>query len=633
MENLAIDENGRNGLGAITNDVNELIKNLRVNPMTGRLLVDAHLTSTNTSIGDTIPGGTAGSVLFLGLGSTLAQDNANFFWNDTSNFLGLGNNTPSATLDITGTFQYVDGNESNNFILISDGSGNASWADPTTIPGISGYDLIQNQGISVTQRTTINLTNLLTASDVGGKTQLDINVVNLGNNNTFINTLTTNSTFITDITNIVSTNGSLTVQDEGVSLPTLATTLNFVGAGVTATGAGAVKTITIPGGGGGGTVTSVSVVTANGFAGSVANPTTTPAITISTNQTGILTGNGTAIAGTSFAQGDLFYGSAANTITVLNKNTSATRYLSNTGASNNPAWAQINLTNGVTGALPIANGGTGQTTQTAAFDALAPTTTKGDIIVHNGTDNVRFPAGADGEFIVYDSGTATGLNYSSGATSQFVVNADEGITAWSTSPMVIDSDLGWTISAAGFTPFANGWIITANTAGDASIAVFGDSNFGGGGTPQQNSFGSGTWRIRIKAQITNANAAAGTATNRYYFFGLSTSGSSQVNGDITDVTDRVGIAVYDGDIYHVTADGTTVTATNIGTRAADQWDVVIVDFDRTTARFWLNGTPFTTTSTVPDSGNVKVALGGYNGTGSAGGISVISPVISTQYNP
>jgi hypothetical protein len=35
------------------------------------------------------------------------------------------------------------------------------------------------------------------------------------------------------------------------------------------------------GGGGSGTVTTISVVTANGFSGSVANPTTTPAITIS----------------------------------------------------------------------------------------------------------------------------------------------------------------------------------------------------------------------------------------------------------------------------------------------------------------------------------------------------------------
>jgi len=44
--------------------------------------------------------------------------------------------------------------------------------------------------------------------------------------------------------------------------------------------------------------------------------------------------------------------------------------------------------------IPIANGGTGQTTQTPAFDALAPTTTAGDLIVHNGTDNVALPVGA-----------------------------------------------------------------------------------------------------------------------------------------------------------------------------------------------------------------------------------------------
>jgi len=57
-------------------------------------------------------------------------------------------------------------------------------------------------------------------------------------------------------------------------------------------------------------------------------------------------------------QGDLLYASAANTLARLAKNTTATRYLSNTGTSNNPAWAQINLANGVTDVLPVANGGT-----------------------------------------------------------------------------------------------------------------------------------------------------------------------------------------------------------------------------------------------------------------------------------
>jgi len=51
--------------------------------------------------------------------------------------------------------------------------------------------------------------------------------------------------------------------------------------------------------GGAGTVTTVSVVTANGLAGTVANATTTPAITLTTSITGMLKGNGTAISAAS----------------------------------------------------------------------------------------------------------------------------------------------------------------------------------------------------------------------------------------------------------------------------------------------------------------------------------------------
>lgn len=41
---------------------------------------------------------------------------------------------------------------------------------------------------------------------------------------------------------------ALTIKDEGTPLATAATSIDFVGAGVTASGAGAAKTITIPGG-------------------------------------------------------------------------------------------------------------------------------------------------------------------------------------------------------------------------------------------------------------------------------------------------------------------------------------------------------------------------------------------------
>jgi hypothetical protein len=44
---------------------------------------------------------------------------------------------------------------------------------------------------------------------------------------------------------------SLTIKDEGSSLTTAATSIDFVGAGVTASGTGAAKTVTIPGSSGG----------------------------------------------------------------------------------------------------------------------------------------------------------------------------------------------------------------------------------------------------------------------------------------------------------------------------------------------------------------------------------------------
>ena len=55
-------------------------------------------------------------------------------------------------------------------------------------------------------------------------------------------------------------------------------------------------------------------------------------------------------------------------------------------------------------ALAIDYGGTGQTTKTAAFDALAPTTTAGDTMYFNGTDVIRLGIGTAGQALVVNSG-------------------------------------------------------------------------------------------------------------------------------------------------------------------------------------------------------------------------------------
>jgi hypothetical protein len=83
----------------------------------------------------------------------------------------------------------------------------------------------------------------------------------------------------------------------------------------------------------------------------------------------------TGLAALTIAQGDLVYGSGSDTFAILAKNTGNSRYLSNQGVSNNPAWAQIDLLTGVQNTLPIANGGTNQT----AFG------TSGGVAYYNGS--------------------------------------------------------------------------------------------------------------------------------------------------------------------------------------------------------------------------------------------------------
>ncbi|MDT0555275.1 tail fiber domain-containing protein [Patiriisocius hiemis] len=64
-------------------------------------------------------------------------------------YLGINNISPSATLDVVGTMQFVDGNEANGYVLASDANGNATWTDPNTLNS-GDFDWLTTAGASST---------------------------------------------------------------------------------------------------------------------------------------------------------------------------------------------------------------------------------------------------------------------------------------------------------------------------------------------------------------------------------------------------------------------------------------------------------------------------------------------------
>lgn len=64
--------------------------------------------------------------------------------------------------------------------------------------------------------------------------------------------------------------------------------------------------------------------------------------------------------------------------------------------------AAASLTLGWSGQLSIARGGTGQATALAAFNALSPLTTRGDLLTRDASNNVRLPVGASPRILQSD---------------------------------------------------------------------------------------------------------------------------------------------------------------------------------------------------------------------------------------
>ena len=88
----------------------------------------------------------------------------------------------------------------------------------------------------------------------------------------------------------------------------------------------------------------------------------------------------------------------------------------------------VSLTAGVNGTLPLANGGTGQTTASAAFNALSPVTTTGDLIIGNGTNSAtRLGIGAN-NYVLTSNGTTATWAAATGGVTQIIAGTNVTIS-------------------------------------------------------------------------------------------------------------------------------------------------------------------------------------------------------------
>jgi hypothetical protein len=269
-------------------------------------------------------------------------------------------------------------------------------------------------------------------------------------------------------------------------------------------------------------------------------------------------GGGSSVPTT--VQGDTLYASAVNTLTALAKNTTATRYVSNTGTSNNPAWAQVDLTNGVTGDLPFAN-----LTQGSALSVLG--------VTGNATaDNASIAAGADGN-VLRRSGTAVAF----GAIDLSSANAVTGsLTVANGGTGIASGTSGGVPYFSGTTTITSSGALTANRivlGGGAGVAP---TVLGSLGTTTTllhgNAAGAPTFAaVDLAADVTGdlpfANLAQGTALSVLGVTGNATADNASIAAaSDNQVLRRSGTAVAFGAVNLASSNAVTGTlpATNGG---------------------------------------------------------------------
>jgi len=346
------------------------------------------------------------------------------------------------------------------------------------------------------------------------------------------------------------------------------------------------------GGGGTGTVTTVSVVSANGLAGTVANATTTPAITLSTTVTGVLKGDGTAI-------------SAATSGTDYAPATSGTSILYGNGAG---GFSNVTVGSGLsfsTGTLSATNSGTvtsvGATAPVASSGGATPTislnSAYGDTLNPYASKTANYvlsaPNGTAGvpTFRALVAADIPSLNYQAPITLTTTGTSGAATFVGNTLNIPNYATSGGTVTSVSGTGTVNGITLTGTVTSSGSLTLGGTlanvdlatqvtgnlpvTNLGSGTGASSTTFwrGDGTWATPAgsgsgtvtSVSVVSANGLAGTVSNPTTTpaITLSTSVTGLLKGNGTAISAATAGTDYQAPIT-LTTTGTSGAATFIG---------------------------------------------------------------------
>jgi len=329
----------------------------------------------------------------------------------------------------------------------------------------------------------------------------------------------------------------------GFSNVTVGSGLSFVGGTLTSSAAG--------------TVTTVSVATSNGFAGTVANASSTPAITLTTTVSGVLKGNGTAISaavsgtdyapattGTSILKGDNAGGFAAAVAnTDYQSVITATGLLKGAGAGSiSAAVVGTDYAPATTGTAILKGNGTGGFSSAISGTDYAPATSGTSLLKGNGsggfsnaTSGTDYAPATSGTSILYGNGSGGFSNVTVGSGLSFsggTLASTAGGGSVTTVSVVSANGFAGTVANASSTPAitlttsvtgllkGNGTAISAAISGtDYAPATSGTAILKGNGAGGFSSAAAGTDYLApptgtaiLKANSGGAlaNAVAGT---------------------------------------------------------------------------------------------------------------------------